>query len=97
MFGCKINGIRRTYDTITDADPDPSIRWVKIEWAESSVQEKHILEWLVIYGEAASELSEDIHPNSDSDADPVGNGTFSIKMRLKKEIPQLLPMCGRQI
>jgi hypothetical protein len=96
-FGCKINGIRKTYDTITEADPDPNIRWVKIEWAEYSVQEKHILEWLEMYGEAASELSEDVHPNSDSDADPVGNGTFSIKMRLNKEIPQLLPMRGRRI
>ena len=61
---------------------------------EYSVQEKHILNWVMIYVELASELSEDIHPNSDSDTDPVGNGTYSIKMRLNKEIPQLLPMFG---
>ena len=98
-FGCKINGIRSStyHETIAESDPDPNIRWVKVEWAEYAVQEKQILEWLDMYGEQASELSEDIHPNSDSDADPVGNGTFSIKMRLKKEIPQLLPMWGKRI
>jgi hypothetical protein len=96
-FGCKINGIRATYDAILESDPDPNIRWVKIEWTEYSVQEKHIVDWLTLYGEPASELSEDVHPNSDSDADPVGIGTYSIKMRLNKEIPQLLPMKGRRI
>ena len=40
---------------------------------------------------------EEIHPNSDSDADPVGNGTFSIKMRLNRDIPQLLPMWGKRV
>ena len=88
---------RATYDTIQESDPDPNIRWVKIEWTEYSVEEKHILDWLAIYGEQASELSEDIHPNSDTDADPVENGTYSIKMRLNKEIPQLLLMKGKRI
>ena len=40
-------------------------------------------------------MTKEIHPNSDSDADPVGNGTFSIKMRLNRDIPQLLPMWGK--
>ena len=98
-FGCKINGIRTSssQETNVDSDQDPNVRWVKIEWTEYAVQEKQILEWLHMYGEEASELSEDIHPNSDSDADPVGSGTYSIKMRLKKEIPQLLPMWGKRI
>ena len=98
-FGCKINGIRTGSfeETTTESDPDPNVRWVKVEWVEYAVQEKQILEWLDMYGEQASELSEDIHPNSDSDADPVGSGTYSIKMRLKKEIPQLIPMWGKRI
>ena len=83
-FACKINGIRTTHDTITESDPDPSIRWVKIEWTDYSVQEKQILDWLAMYGEQAGELTEDIHPNSDSDADSFGTGTYSVKMRLKK-------------
>ena len=98
-FACKINGIRRGdfQDPINETDPDPSTRWVKIEWTEYAVKEKDIVEWLSLYGEPASELTEEIHPNSDSDADPVGSGTYSIKMRLSKEIPQLLLMCGKRI
>ena len=98
-FGCKLNGIRSAtpQDSSNDSDPDPNVRWLKIEWAEYAVQEKQILEWMNLYGEPASELSEDIHPNSDSDADPFGNGTYSLKMRLKKEVPQLLPMWGKRI
>ena len=96
-FGCKINGIRTLGRDNAEADPDPSVRWVKIEWAEYSIQKGQILEWLNMYGEQASELTEDVHPNSDSDADPLGAGTYSVKMRLNKEIPQLLPMRGRRI
>ena len=50
-----------------------------------------------MYGERAEELTEDIYPNSDSDADPLCMGTYSIKMRLRKDIPQLLPMWGKRI
>ena len=98
-FGCKINGIRMSanQESTNDSDPDPNVRWLKVEWVEYAVQEKQILDWMNLYGEQASELSEDIHPNSDSDADPYGNGTYSIKMRLKKEVPQLLPMWGKRI
>ena len=96
-FGCKINGIRASGRDHAETDPDPNVRWVKIEWAEYSVQKAQILQWMNMYGEQASELTEDVHPNSDSDGDPLGAGTYSLKMRLNKEIPQLLPMCGRRI
>ena len=101
ILGCKIKGLRTGNvdgrDFNEEADPDPNIRWVKIEWADYGLEESQILDWLNFYGEQAGQLTEDIHPNSDSDADPLGNGTFSIKMRLKKDIPQLLPMWGKRI
>ena len=96
-FECKIAGIRSNTGTIEENDPDPSIRWVKIEWTEYSIPEAKILEWLELFGEKAGELSEDVHHYSDSDADLLGTGTYSIKMRLRKEIPQLIPMWGRRI
>jgi hypothetical protein len=96
-FECKLNGIRSGTSKIEESESDPSIRWVKIEWTDYNVNEKQILDWLEMYGEQAGELSEDIHHNSDSDADLLGTGTYSIRMRLRKEIPQLLPMWGKRI
>jgi hypothetical protein len=98
-FECKIVGIRSGSNTnnIAESDPDPSIRWVKIEWAEYSLEEGQMLDRLELYGERAGELTEDLQHYSDSDADLLGSGTYSIKMRLRKEIPQLIPMWGRRI
>ena len=100
VLGCKIRGLRAGNDgdgPNNEVDPDPSVRWVKIEWINYQLEEHQILDWLNYFGEQAGQLSEDIHPNSDSDADPIGNGTFSIKMRLRTDIPQLLPMWGKRV
>ena len=101
ILGCKIRGLRTGNQAaggqVNETDPDPNVRWVKIEWVDYAIEEKRILDWLDYFGEQAGQLSEDIHPNSDSDADLIGNGTFSIKMRLKRDIPQLLPMWGKRI
>ena len=101
ILGCKIRGLRTGNQGANgqenEADQDPSVRWVKIEWVDYAIEEKRILDWLDYFGDQAGELSEDIHPNSDLDADLIGNRTFSIKMRLKRDIPQLLPMWGKRI
>ena len=101
ILGCKIKGLRTGSGNINsdsgEPDPDPNIRWVKIEWVDYAIEENQILDWLNHFGEQAGQLSEDIHPNSDSDAAPIGNGTFSIKMRLRTSIPQLLPMWGKRV
>ena len=96
-FECKIYGIRSETGEQSQSDPDPNIRWVKIEWTDYAIEENQILEWLNLFGEPAGDLSEEIHPNSDSDADPIGKGTFTIKMRLNRDIPQLLPMWGKRV
>ena len=93
---CKIRGLRAPGQA-RPADADPSIRWVKVEWAEYSLQKEQMMEWLERYGEKAGELSEDIHPDSDSDDSPIGSGTYSVKMRLTRDIPQLIPMFGRRV
>ena len=68
-----------------------------MEGAEYGLEENQILAWLNLYGAPAGELTEDIHPDSDSEEDQVRTGTYSIKMRLKTDIPQLLPMWGKRI
>ena len=97
VFECKIAGIRSNTGDQTQPDSDPNVRWVKIEWTDYAIEEELILDWLKQYGEPVGELSEELHQNSDSDADPIGNGTLSIKMRLSKDIPQLIPMWGKRI
>ena len=101
VLGCRVRGLRTANNERSgqyqEPDPDPNVRWVKIEWVDYGIEETQILEWLNYFGEQAGQLSEEIHPNSDSDADPIGNGTFSIKMRLRTDIPQLLPMWGKRV
>ena len=97
VLGCKIRGIRTETNESMQPDADPNVRWVKIEWVDYGLDENQILEWMDLFGERAGELSEDIHPNSDSDEDIFCTGTYSIKMRLNRDIPQLLPMWGKRI
>ena len=93
---CKIRGIRNPEQS-QPADSDPSIRWVKIEWSDYSLHHEKMMMWLEMFGTRAGELSEDIHPDSDSETSPIGSGTYSVKMKLTRDIPQLIPMFGKRI
>jgi hypothetical protein len=47
-----------------------------------------------------SEISEDTHEGSDDSGDdlpPVGNGIYSVQMKLTRDMPQLIPMHGKRI
>ena len=47
-----------------------------------------------------SELSEDTHEeldDSSNDLPPVGNGIYSVRMKLERDMPQLIPMHGKRI
>ena len=97
---CKIRGIRSKQQNSDYNYQDEGFRWVKIEGCEYRLEEKQILDWLSFYGEIKSELSEDTHEESEDSSDdfpPVGNGIYSVKMKLTKEMPQLIPMFGKRI
>ena len=79
-----------------EADTDPNIRWVKIEWVDFGLDENQILAWMDLFGERAGKLSEDIHPHSDSEPDIICTGTYFIKMRLNKDIPPTTPEVGQE-
>ena len=100
ILQCKIKGIRSDYSDQmdrSDEDTDQNVRWVKIEWCDWAIEEHEILAWLEQFGETIGHITEDIYPDSDSDGDPTGNGTFTVKMKLHTPIPQLLPMWGKRI
>jgi hypothetical protein len=47
-----------------------------------------------------SDISEDTHEESDDSSDdlpPVGNGIYSVRMKLERNMPQLIPMHGKRI
>ena len=97
VISCRIMGIRGMQAAPNFDGTANDVRWVKIENCEYAFEEEEILEWLRLYGQPLSLLGEDMLPDSDSDADPLGNGTYSLKMKLAKDIPQFLPMHGRKI
>ena len=100
-IGCKVRGIRSQPLTVGVFDDvrDEELKVVKIEGCEYRVPEEEILAWLNLYGEVTSKLVEDTF--RDESANPsMGNnrsGNYSVLMKLEKNIPQLLPMCGRRI
>jgi hypothetical protein len=97
---CKIRGIRSSQNNQADNYQDEGFRWVKIEGCEYRLEEKQIFDWLSHFGEVKSEILEDTHEGSDDpseDLPPVGNGIYSVQMKLKREMPQLIPMHGKRI
>ena len=97
VISCRIMGIRGLQAAPNYDGTANDVRWVKIENCEYAIEGDDILDWLRLYGEPLSLCGEDVLPDSDSDAGPLGNGTYSVKMKLTKDIPQFLPMHGRKI
>ena len=57
-----------------------------------------------LYGEVVSEVEEDFYVIKDSseedeEQNPGANrsGIYSVKVKLEKDIPNLLPMCGKRV
>ena len=100
VLKCKIRGIRTEQRLDGENYEDAGIRWVKVEGCEYRVDKNQILEWLSNFGEIKSDLTEDTHEESDDSADdlpPVGNGIYSVKMKLSKDMPQFMPMYGKRV
>jgi hypothetical protein len=96
-ISCRIMGIRGLQAAPNYDGTSNDVRWLKIENWEYAGEGERIMEWLRLYGEPLSLLGEDVLPDSDSDAGPLGNGTYSVKMKLSRDVPQFLPMHGRKI
>ena len=70
-----------------------------------SISEEEIIAWLSLYGEVVSEVEEDFyvieHDSSEEDEEDSSganrSGIYSVKVKLDRDIPYLLPMCGKRI
>ena len=101
VISCKIVGIRRP--RMTPEIPRPTydgtendVQWVEISGCQYEITEGELLCWLKLYGDVLSKISEMKHPDSEVE-NPVGNGTYVVQMKLKRPIPQFLPISGRKV
>ena len=98
FISCKIMGIRTTKSVPHYDGSENDVRWVKIEGSEYLLTEEQLKQGLQPFGTILTNIREDIYEDSDSERDlRVGNGTYSVKMKLERPIPQFLPMHGRKI
>ena len=77
--------------------PIEEIQIVKINGIESNSDIEKVKKWLALYGELLSEIKEESYHDNDPEAVHVGNGVFSVKMKIRKEIPNFLPALGLKI
>jgi hypothetical protein len=107
---CKIRGVRdptRRNEQATRQVRQPQEQWVddgtrivRIIGCEYRLLESEILDWLCLYGEVITEITEEPYEDEQGSADklpPIGNGTYLVTMRLKKDMPNWVPMYGRKV
>ena len=100
ILKCKIRGIRTGQRADGESYSDTGMRWVKIEGCEFRVSREQMIEWMSFFGEVKSDVTEDMFGGSDDSADdlpPVGNGIYSVKMKIERDMPQFIPMYGKRV
>jgi hypothetical protein len=82
-----------------EAYEDTGLRYVKVEGCEYRVEKEQIIAWLSSFGEIKSELTEDVYEESDDSENdmPLGNGIYSVRMKLERDMPQFMPMHGKRV
>ena len=80
---------------------DDGTRVVKISGCDYKLLESEILDWLALFGEVLSEITEEQYEDLDDtesrELPPVGNGNYLVTMRLEKDLPNWIPIYGRRI
>ena len=101
-MSCTIKGIRGKDSSERESS---AYTWLKIEGADYLMKEDHIKEWLSEYGFLVSGITEDMEniggqSSEEEEGQNEGEfstGIYSAKIKLNKEIPQLIPMYGKKI
>ena len=102
-YGCQLKGIRNRRPGMTtimeeESATEPNVFDVTVSGCDYCVEEEEILEWLNVYGETFGKLSENVYLEEEyPTAKPTGNGSYTVKMRLDRPIPQFLPMYGKKV
>ena len=98
-YNCSIRGVREK-----DGQRNDPYTWIKVEGADYQLEAPTIKKWLAQYGSMMSDLTEDkvdLELSSEEEEMYQGveltTGTYSVKMLLRRPIPQFLPMDGKKI
>ena len=102
---CNVLGIRQNVKRHTRSQIPRRIQeesqikevMVKIEGCDSIEAACKVKNCLSYYGEILSDITEKCHYDPDPNALPVGNGSYQVKMKLKREIPNFIPAAGNKI
>jgi len=96
-FNCAIKGVRPRTQTTVD-DGTRKVTFKKCGWKLTHPQ---VERWASYYGIVMSPVTEAVRDDLDPDVQPefntVGNGDLQITVRLKRPIPQFLPMFGYKV
>ena len=100
VISCKIRGVRIRGAEPTSEDMggyrDEGIRWVKVEGTDYRIKKEMILDWLTLWGQPMSDITEETF-EEEATVGGSGTGIYSLKMKMDREIPQLLPMDGKRV
>ena len=106
-IGCKIRGTRKPNARPRSVERRPSsaaqyvddgTRKVYIEGCEYRLTETEVLNWCNLFGTVTSEIREEaFEEDEESDRPPIGNGTYSVLIKLQTDLPQLVPMYGKRV
>ncbi len=70
---------------------------VRIEGCNYQLKEEEIVQWLELYGKPMGSIQEETFEDENDDGAENGNGTYVVKMRLTRSVPELVPMFGQRI
>ena len=73
-----------------------STKEVRIDGCNYEISENEIQKWMEQYGEISSDIEEVAIP-SKLDGEPVGTGSYVVKIKLKNLIPHILPIGGLKV
>ena len=106
---CKIQGLRhpsssavhRPDSALSQESIDEGIRILKIDGCDYKIPEGVLIQFLSSYGEIMSEILEDLFEDGICPESTSGGlnrtGIYSVKIKLKRDIPQILPILGKKI
>ena len=107
VIKCKIRGIRppgltNVREAVSVAESmDDGIRIIKLDGCDYRIPEDTLVEFLSFFGSIESEIMEDLFDDGLPPGPTCGGinrtGTYSVKIKLQSDIPQILPIMGRRI
>ena len=71
---------------------ESNYKTVKLEGCNYQLKEDEVREWLGLYGNIMGPIQEETFVDDEQDGADNGNGNYTVKMRLNREMPNVIPM-----